>query len=104
MAYPKPGEIVCAQTESGFFYYFLVLSKSVFFGCQWSYVFHLVSDVQKESKEVLDTFDRGFYALINFDQNQNRLLLTKIGYIDGYQTYDFDTPIKARIDEHGGGH
>jgi hypothetical protein len=99
----KKEDLVCIEA-SGSYYYFLILSGSAFFGCQWSYIFHSVTKEISKVSEILKSRDDGFLALVDFIEERRRNVVTKVEKKIDTSPFFEKTKLKARIDTFGGGH
>ena len=101
MQHLKKGDLVCIE-NSGYYYYFLILSGSAFFGCQWAYSFHSVTKETTNSREILE--GNGFLALVDFIEERRSNSVIKIERNIDSTPYFKETKLKARIDTYNGGH
>ncbi len=86
------------------YYYFLILSGSAFFGCQWSYLFHAVTEEVSQAHEILENRDDGFLALVDFIEERRVNAVVKVEKKINTTPFIKKTKLKARIDTYGGGH
>jgi len=84
------------------YYYFLILSGSAFFGCQWAFAFHCKSTDLLPPNEVLAGRNNGFLALIDFIAERRRNDLIRL--VKGAPTTGFfkGDHVRARIDAQDG--
>jgi hypothetical protein len=99
----RPGNLI-AIGEGNKFYYFLVLSGSAFFGCQWAYCFYESSIDLLDSTDNLKTYGDGFPALVDFIEQRRENEIVKVGSSLDVSSYKVTSNLKARIDQYGGGH
>jgi len=92
---------VCIE-DGGHYYNFLVLSGSAFFGCQWAYCFHSITKEISNSRVLLT--GNGFLALVDFIEERRNNSVIKIKKNIDTAPYFKGTKLKARIDNHNGGH
>ncbi len=102
MQHVKPGNLISIESN-GNYYYFLVLSKSAFFGCQWTFAFHKTSNSLLSIGEILNSKE-GFRALIDFIEERRTDSVIKIGKQIDIAPFFKPSKLKARIDTYGGGH
>ena len=102
MQHVKSGDLIGIE-DNGKYYYYLVLSKSALFGCQWSYAFHITSDSLLTESEILSS-KGGFRALVDFIDQRRANKVIKISKQIDMLPYAKETKLKARIDTYGGGH
>ena len=78
MQHLKPGELV-ALGNGGKHYVFLILSRSAFFGCQWTFALHRTfAEVPPEESIDLPA-ESGFVALIDFIEPRRANAVVRIG-------------------------
>ncbi|HEX2198570.1 MAG TPA: hypothetical protein VHG88_08115 [Burkholderiales bacterium] len=65
MQHLKPGDLVALE-HAGKHYVFLVLSRSAFFGCQWTFAFHRTFPEVPAGGSINLSGESGFVALIDF--------------------------------------
>ncbi len=102
MQHVKSGNLISIE-ENGKYYYYLVLSDSAFFGCQWVYAFHITSDKLLEENKILNSKE-GFRALVDFIEQRRLNKVEKISKQVDVYPYFKESKLKARIDTYGGGH
>lgn len=85
-------------------YYYLVLSKPMFFGCQWAYAFHQTSDILQPKNKILSGFGEGFHALIDFKAQLDVNDIYTISDDINIEPYRVEKNSKVRIDQPDGGH
>ena len=102
MQHVKEGNLISVSFK-GTYYYFLILSKSAFFGCQWTYAFHKTSKKLLSKEEVLKSKE-GFRALIDFIEDRRTNSIIKIDKNINIEPFFVSSKLKARIDTFGGGH
>lgn len=104
MANFKKGNLIGIKKENGFYYY-LILSKPMFFGCQWTYAFHQKSEKLLSTGDVLSGYGEGFHALIDFkkEERSKKNIFKISGNIDT-KPYQVKKNSKVRIDKPDGGH
>jgi hypothetical protein len=98
----KSGNLIGVE-GNGKYYYFLVLSKSAFFGCQWAYAFHKTSSSLLSENEILNSKE-GYRALIDFIEERRENQVIKISKQIDISLFFKPSKLKARIDTYGGGH
>ena len=103
MQHVKQGNLI-AINDGEVFCYFLILSGSAFFGCQWAYAFHITSGELLSENEVLESHGHGFPALIDFIEERRTNSIVKINTKIDTTKYEVTSNLKARIDQYGGGH
>ena len=103
MQFVKPGNLIAVKKDEKYYYY-LILSEPAFFGCQWAYAFHKTSGEIEAETEILKKYDEGFHALIDFIEEGRKNGIVKINNKIDIKPYINKSDLKARIDEHGGGH
>ncbi|MCP3674181.1 MAG: hypothetical protein GY829_06880 [Gammaproteobacteria bacterium] len=103
MQYVKPGNFISVKIDNKYYYY-LVLSNSAFFGCQWAYAFHKKSSELLTENEILVNYGKGFHALIDFIEERRANEIIKINTKIDIKAYLNESNLKARIDTYGGGH
>lgn len=86
------------------YYYYLVLSEPLYYGCRWAYAFHKKSDALLSKTELLCSSEEGFHALIDFKTKLNQKYIFKIGEGINIEPYKVTMNSKVRIDKPGGGH
>ena len=65
MQHLRPGELIALENQ-GAYYIFVILSKSAFFGCQWSFALHQFYPRLPAFEEIQLSQSEGFVALIDF--------------------------------------
>ena len=65
MQHLKPGELVALE-DGGKHYVFLILSRSAFFGCQWTFALHRTFAGVPPAGSIEVPAESGFVALIDF--------------------------------------
>lgn len=103
MAKISPGDLLGFK-KSNIYYYYLVLSEPLYYGCRWSYAFHRKSDSLLTKNELLDRNVEGFQALIDFKRKLNKNKIFKIGKGINIEPYQVKVNSKVRIDKPGGGY
>lgn len=101
MQHVKKGDLVCIE-NGGHYYNFLVLSGSVFFGCQWAYCFHSITREISNLVELLP--GNGFLALVDFIEERRNNSVIKVENKIDTTPYFKEAKFKARIDNRNGGH
>ena len=101
MQHVKDGDLISIE-EDGKFYYFLILSRSAFFGCQWCYAFHLTSEKLETEESILSTFGEGLHMLVDFidERRENRVI--KVSKKIDTSNYQNKQNLKAKIKEPNG--
>ena len=102
MQHIKSGNLISIE-DGGKYYYYLVLSKSAFFGCQWAYAFHITSTKLLAEDEIVNSKE-GFRALIDFIEPRRVNKCIKISKKIDVSPYFKESKLKARIDTYGCGH
>lgn|GEM_PF-1877353 len=102
MQHVREGNLIAIQSDEKY-YYFLILSKSAFFGCQWAHAFHRTSAELLNEKEILGC-TKGFRALIDFIEPRRADSIVKISKKVDIGPFFTPSKLKARIDTYGGGH
>lgn len=76
----------------------------MYFGCQWTYAFHRVSEKLLAKNEILSGFGEGFRALVNYrsgiDEKNSYIICESIDV----EPYNAEMNSKVRIDKPDGGH
>lgn len=99
----KQGYIIAIRKEKRYYYY-LILSAPVFFGCQWSYAFHRKSKQLLELPEILSGYGSGFHALIDFNKESDKKNISIISKKIDVESYQIKKNSKVRIDKPDGGY
>lgn len=103
MQHLRPGELIALE-DSGRYYVFVILSKSVFFGCQWSFALHQNFPRLPTLEEIELSQSPGFVALIDFIEERRADTIHRIGKginVAPYLEFEYT---KAFIrDQNGGG-
>ena len=102
MQHVREGDLISIKNNDKY-YYFLILSKLSFFGCQWTYAFHKASK-QLLSKEELLKHKKGFQLLIDFIEYRRSNSIIKIDKNIDIKPFFIGNKLKARIDTPSGGH
>ena len=97
------GDLIGFKKDSDYYYY-LVLSEPLYYGCRWSYAFHKKSDALLSRNELLNRKAEGFQALIDFKTKLNQKYFFKIGEGIDIEPFQVKVNSKVRIDKPGGGH
>jgi hypothetical protein len=98
MQHLKPGELVSLE-HGGRHYAFLILSRSAFFGCQWTFALHRTfSEVPGDGSIDLDA-ESGFVALIDFIAPRRSNAVVRIRKGVETSTYLSFTRTKKLIDQ-----
>ena len=95
------GDFVVIKEED-WHYYFLVLTSSAFFGCQWTRAFHLRTRNIQEAAVVMTSASQGFTALIDFIEYRRNNSVLKLGIkqdVSPFLKFEFT---RTRIDEPNG--
>jgi len=101
MQHLKPGNLIAVRSDETY-HYFLILTDSAFFGCQWTYVFHATSQILMDSETILSSNPSGFTALIDFIEERSNGKIVKMEKgIDVLPFLTFEH-LRARIDEYNG--
>ncbi|MEH6462294.1 MAG: hypothetical protein V7771_00005 [Shewanella psychromarinicola] len=103
MQHVRQGNLIAIQHD-GEYHYFLVLTESAFFGCQWSYCFYKTSNGLLAEDEILKTYGNGFPALVDFIIERRANEVVKISKKVDVSSFQITSNLKARIDQYGGGH
>lgn len=103
MQHLRPGELIALEHD-GEYFVFLILSKSAFFGCQWTLSFHQYFHVLPSVDEIQLNPAEGFVALIDFIDERRTDSIHRIAKsidVEPYLDFNF---MKAFIrDQNGGG-
>ena len=98
MQHLKPGELVSLE-HGGRHYVFLILSRSAFFGCQWTFALHRTfSEVPGDGSIDLNA-ESGFVALIDFIEPRRSNAVVRIRKGVETSTYLSFTRTKKLIDQ-----
>ncbi len=91
MQHLRPGELITLEND-GEYFVFLILSKSAFFGCQWSLAFHQYFQAVPSVEQVQLNTAAGFVALIDFideRRSDSVLRITKSIDVGSYLAFDY---------------
>lgn len=99
----KQGILIAIKKDSRYYYY-LILSKPLFFGCRWAYAFHETSETLRTKSEVLESYGKGFHALIDFKSEIEEKDISIIANGIDTEPYQVKENSKVRIDQPGGGY
>ena len=99
----KNGDLLGIKEDSNYYYY-LVLSEPMYFGCRWAYAFHKKSENLLKREEVLSGDVEGFQALVDFQTRIDTKNIHKIGEDIDIAPFQVYMNSKVRIDKPEGGH
>jgi len=103
MQHLRPGELIALENQ-GAYYIFVILSKSAFFGCQWSFALHQFYPRLPAFEEIQLSQSEGFVALIDFIEERKADSVHRIGKgIDVAPYLEFEHTKAFIRDQNGGG-
>ncbi len=96
MQHLKPGELVALAHEARH-YVFLILSRSAFFGCQWTFALHRTFSELPPASSIDVQAESGFVALIDFIEPRRANAVVRIAKSIETSSYLSFTRTKALI-------
>lgn len=82
----KLGDVIAIK-QKGVYYYAIILSKTIYFGGNLIYAFHIKSDSLLSLNEIMQKKSKGFNAIVDFIFARREKRITKLGQIENYAEY-----------------